>query len=45
MPQGDNLSADSDSSKLTVALINEKMSDKNVEYGSAVCTDILFVFC
>lgn len=44
MPQWENLSADTDTSKLTAALISE-MSDKNAEYGSAMCMDVLFVFC
>lgn len=36
--------ADTGSSKLTVELINLETSDKNAEYGSAVCMDIFSVF-
>lgn len=45
MPQWQNLSADTSSSKLTAALINEEMSDKNAEYGFAESMDIIFVNC
>lgn len=44
MPQWENVPADTGSSKLTVELINLETSDKNAEYGSAVCMDIFSVF-
>lgn len=41
MPHWENVSADNDSSKMTAALIREKISDKNAEYGSAISMGIL----